>query len=49
MEMHCVNCKRNSVGRTKQNRLNNFSNCVVCGKKKMWIIKNQTYSRLKLH
>ena len=47
MEMYCVSCKKNTgnnkstVKRTKQNRLMLASNCIVCGKKKSRLIKNQ--------
>ena len=52
METYCVSCKKNTANknsgarRTKQNRLMLISNCVVCGKKKSRLIKNQEASRI---
>ena len=34
---------------TKQNRLMLVSNCAVCGKKNLRIIKNKKTNRLELH
>ena len=49
METCSVSCKKNtanenaSVRKTKQNRLMVLSNCAVCGKKKLGLIKNQEF------
>ena len=55
METYCVSCKKNtanknsSVKRIKQNRLMLLLNCVVCGKKKSRLIKNQEANKLELN
>ena len=47
METYCVSCKKYtanknlSVRKSKQNRLKLLSNCAICGKKKLTIIKNK--------
>ena len=47
MEKYCVSCKNytanenSNVRKTKQNKLLLFSNCAICGKKKMTFIKNK--------
>ena len=47
METYCVSCKKYtanenlSVRKSKQNRLMLLSNCAICGKKKLTIIKNK--------
>ena len=54
MEIYCVSCKKNtankncSIGKTRQNRLMLISNCAICEKKKLRLIKNQEASRLEL-
>ena len=55
METCCVSCKKNtanknsSVKRIKQNRLMLLLNCVVCGKKKSRLIKNQEANKIELN
>ena len=51
MKTYCGSCKKNTANknfsaRTKQNRLMLVSNCAICGKKKLRLIKNQEASRL---
>ena len=47
MQAYCVNCKKytakesSSVEKTKQNRLMLWSNCAICGSKKLTFIKNK--------
>ena len=46
METCCVSFRKNTekrVRKTKQNRLMVLSNCAVCGKKKLGLIKNQEF------
>ena len=50
MEKYCVSCKKNtmsknsSVRKTQQNKLMLLSNCAICGKTKLTIIKNKELS-----
>ena len=39
--IHYLSCKKNTVKKTKQNRLMLVSNCAVCGNKKPRFIKIQ--------
>ena len=55
MGTYCVGCKKStanknySIRRTKENRLMLVSNCAVCDRKKLRLIKNQEASALKHH
>ena len=55
MGTYCVGCKKStanknySIRRTKENRLMLVSNCAVCDKKRLRLIKNQEASVLKHH
>ena len=50
IEKYCVSCKKNtmsknsSVRKTQQNKLMLLSNCAICGKTKLTIIKNKELS-----
>ena len=47
LDTYCVSCKKNtsnenwSVRKTKQNSIMLLSNCAICGKKRLTLIKNR--------
>ena len=55
METYCISCKKNTANKnscvreTKHNRLMFLSCCVICGKEKSTLIKNQELTTLETH